>query len=121
MNNEGTSDQREYWMHGYVCALISTKEPKNIVEDGDVAVDLDKFAVIYKGVEMSLPKKVTQLLHYLISNKNKILRRDDILYDIWGKDVWVGERTVDVHIRKIKIAIPDNCILSVKGIGYRWN
>jgi len=112
-------EEFNYWFEQFKREFV--KEPINVLEDGDVSVDLEKFVVTYKGVEMRLPKKVTQVLHYLMSNKNKVVRRDDILYDVWGKNVVVGDRTIDVHIRKIKIALYDDCISSVKGVGYKWN
>lgn len=96
------------------------KQDLSVVSDGDISVDLDTFLLTYNGESKKLPKKILQMIHLFISNKGKILTRKEILDRIWGDDVIVGDRTVDVHIRKIKIALFDDCIQSYKGVGYKW-
>jgi len=96
------------------------KQPSSIVSDGDISVDLDTFLLSYNGESKIVPRKILQMIHLFISNKGRVLSRKKILDSIWGTDIIVGERTIDVHIRKIKIALFEDCIESYKGIGYKW-
>ena len=90
-------------------------------DDQDVSVDLYSYTVSNKGKILKVPKKVFKLLHYFLMNKNKAITRQEILDNIWGTDVYIGDRTIDVHIRKIKVALEnDNCIEAIKGVGFRW-
>ena len=68
----------------------------------------------------SLPKKEFELLFFLAQNPNKVFSRDDLLQNIWGSDVYVLARTVDVHIRKVREKIGDDYITTVKGVGYKF-
>ena len=89
------------------------------LESNGVLVNPETFTVTVNGVEHILPRKELQLLYFLIENKNKNLSRSRILRSVWGEDVYVDERTVDVHIRKIrKIGI--DSIMTNRGTGYRW-
>lgn len=102
---------------GVKWTLIQLKNEKK----DDISVDLHSYTIRNKGKIVTAPKKVFQILHYFLMNKGKAITRQEILNNIWGTDVYVGDRTVDVHIRKIKIALEnDDCIESVKGIGFRW-
>ncbi|MFN8692351.1 MAG: winged helix-turn-helix domain-containing protein, partial [Cyclobacteriaceae bacterium] len=74
-----------------------------------------------KNKEFSLPKKEFELLFFLAQNPNKVFSRDDLLQNIWGTDVYVLARTVDVHIRKVREKIGDDYITTVKGVGYKFN
>jgi two-component system alkaline phosphatase synthesis response regulator PhoP len=74
-----------------------------------------------KDKEISLPKKEFELLYFLAQNPNKVFSRDDLLQNIWGADVYVLARTVDVHIRKVREKIGDDYISTVKGVGYKFN
>ena len=69
---------------------------------------------------MSLPRKEFELLLLLVSKPGKVFKRDVILESIWGKDVIVGERTIDVHIRKLREKIGDSYFKTVKGVGYKF-
>jgi two-component system, OmpR family, alkaline phosphatase synthesis response regulator PhoP len=71
--------------------------------------------------EVSLPKKEFELLFFLAQNPNKVFNRDELLQNIWGSDVYVLARTVDVHIRKVREKIGDDYITTVKGVGYKFN
>lgn len=102
----------------WVLKQLETK-PK-IVTDGVVTVDFDKYTVLYKNQVLKLPKKVVQLIGYFITNKGKLVNRDTILKNVWGDDVYVGERTIDVHVVKIKNYLFRECIETVTGVGYRW-
>jgi two-component system, OmpR family, alkaline phosphatase synthesis response regulator PhoP len=68
-----------------------------------------------------LPKKEFELLFFLAQNPNKVFSRDDLLQNIWGSDVYVLARTVDVHIRKVREKIGEDYITTVKGVGYKFN
>jgi two-component system alkaline phosphatase synthesis response regulator PhoP len=74
-----------------------------------------------KGREVSLPKKEFELLFFLAQNPNKVFNRDELLQNIWGSDVYVLARTVDVHIRKVREKIGEDYISTVKGVGYKFN
>lgn len=102
----------------WVLKQLETK-PK-IVTDGVVTVDFDKYTVLYKNQVLKLPKKVVNLIGYFITNKGKLVNRDSILKNVWGDDVYVGERTIDVHVVKIKNYLFRECIETVTGVGYRW-
>lgn len=91
-----------------------------LIESNGVTVDPETMLVIYNGKKHVLPKKEFELLHYLISNKTRVLTRDHILRGVWGNDVCVDEKTVNVHIHKIRSLIPKEFIYTNKGIGYRW-
>ena len=105
---------------------ISTNEKKKLasveVKIGPLIIDVDKFVVKIDGRQKFFPRKEFQLLHYLASNPGKVLNRDTLLKEIWGNDVYVIDRTIDVHIRKIreKLGKHSELIETVKGIGYRF-
>ena len=77
--------------------------------------------MVYKNEEpISLPKKEFELLYILAGSPGKVFSRDDVLARVWGNDVYVGERTVDVHIRKIREKIGEDFITTIKGVGYKF-
>lgn len=87
---------------------------------GELTIDLDKYQVSLKGEKLDLPRKEFELLSLLISRPGKVFHRDEILDKIWGNDVVVGGRTIDVHIRKLREKIGDKMIKTVKGVGYKF-
>lgn len=91
---------------------------KNI-EIGDLMIDKDNFRVSKAGQLFMLPKKEFDLLYLLASNTEKVFKRDEILEKVWGNDVIVGERTIDVHIRRLREKLGINSIQTLKGIGYK--
>ena len=91
----------------------------NIIEVGDLIIDKDNFRVTKKGELFLLPKKEFDLLYLLASNTEKVFKREEILEKVWGNDVIVGERTIDVHIRRLREKIGDGSIQTLKGIGYK--
>jgi two-component system alkaline phosphatase synthesis response regulator PhoP len=93
--------------------------PENTTHIGDIKIDLDKYLVYIKGVEISLPKKEFELLALLISKPGVVFTRDIILSKVWGSEVVVGDRTIDVHIRKLREKLGDKYIKTVKGVGYK--
>lgn len=100
----------------------STKEEKNnlIIEQSDIVIDKEKYQVTKNGMELSLPKKEFELLVLLISKPDKVFTRDQIFSSIWGDDIIVGDRTIDVHIRKLREKIGNDHIKTIKGVGYKF-
>jgi len=98
----------------------STKNLANLLNIGDLNIDKDTYTVTLKGKEIFLPKKEFELLYFLALNPKKVYSRDSLLRNIWGTDVHVVPRTVDVHIRKIREKIGQNYINTVKGVGYNF-
>jgi two-component system alkaline phosphatase synthesis response regulator PhoP len=88
---------------------------------GELVIDRTSYTIKVKGNEISLPKKEFELLFFLAQSPNKVFSRDDLLQNIWGSDVYVLARTVDVHIRKVREKIGDDYITTVKGVGYKFN
>lgn len=97
------------------------KSSSNQIKIGDLLIDRTSYTINVKGKEISLPKKEFELLFFLAQNPNKVFSRDDLLQNIWGSDVYVLARTVDVHIRKVREKIGDDYITTVKGVGYKFN
>jgi two-component system alkaline phosphatase synthesis response regulator PhoP len=89
---------------------------------GPLEINKDKFEVKVDGNQIILPKKEFAILHYLAKKPGKVFPRDRILNDVWGEDIYVIERTVDVHVRKIreKLGKHSNLIETIKGVGYRF-
>lgn len=88
---------------------------------GDLTIDEEKFLVYVKGVPISLAKKEFELIQLLASKPGKVFTRQEIFNKIWGMDVIVGDRTIDVHIRKIREKIGEDFIKTIKGIGYKFD
>lgn len=91
-----------------------------VVEVGDIRVEKDRHIVIKNGVEISLPKKEFKLLVLLMSKPGKVFSREYILQHVWGNEVVVGDRTIDVHVRKLREKIGDDYIKTIKGVGYKF-
>lgn len=97
------------------------EEQEQVIEIKDLKIDRTSFAV-YRGDErIILPKKEFELLAFLAATPNKVFSRDELLNNIWGSDVYVLARTVDVHIRKVREKIGDDYIRTIKGVGYKFN
>lgn len=92
-----------------------------IVKIGDLVIDRTSYIVTLNGDEITLPKKEFELLYFLAQNPNKVFSREELLNKVWGSDVYVLARTVDVHIRKVREKIGEECISTVKGVGYKFN
>ena len=91
----------------------------NVIEIGDLKIDKDNVKVTKSGQHFLLPKKEFDLLYLLASNTEKVFKREEILDKVWGNDVVVGERTIDVHIRRLREKLGINTIQTLKGIGYK--
>ncbi len=92
----------------------------NNLEIGDLIVDKERISVRKAGEEIELAKKEFELLLLLVSKPGKVFSREEIFNKVWGTDVIVGNRTIDVHIRKLREKIGDDYIKTVKGIGYKF-
>ena len=86
-----------------------------------IIIDRERYVVIKDGKDIQLPRKEFELLALLVSKPGKGFERDLILDTVWGRDIVVGNRTIDVHIRKLREKIGDGYIQTVKGIGYKFN
>ena len=93
----------------------------DIIEVGGIRVEKDRHMVVKNGIEISLPKKEFKLLALLISKPGKVFSREYILQHVWGNEVVVGDRTIDVHIRKLREKIGDDYIKTIKGVGYKFD
>jgi two-component system alkaline phosphatase synthesis response regulator PhoP len=87
---------------------------------GDVRIDKEKHSVFKGGQEIALPKKEFKLFSLLCSKPGKVFTREYILDQVWGDEVVVGDRTIDVHIRKLREKIGDEYFKTVKGVGYKF-
>jgi two-component system alkaline phosphatase synthesis response regulator PhoP len=87
---------------------------------GDLTINREKYSVVLKGDEITLARKEFELLSLLASKPGKVFLRNEILSQIWGTEVIVGDRTIDVHIRKIRQKLNLDCITTVKGVGYKF-
>ncbi|MCG8322259.1 MAG: response regulator transcription factor [Cytophagales bacterium] len=96
------------------------KDDKDIIEIGGLSINRTSYTVNVNDKPVTLPKKEFELLYYLAQNPNKVFNRDELLQNIWGTDVYVLARTVDVHIRKVREKIGEGFISTVKGVGYKF-
>jgi two-component system alkaline phosphatase synthesis response regulator PhoP len=87
---------------------------------GGIIIDRDEYVIIKEGQKLSLPRKEFELFSLLASRPGKVFKRDDILDQVWGNEVVVGGRTIDVHIRKLREKIGENNFKTVKGVGYKF-
>ena len=107
-----------------VKALLRRFEGKdqneNILDFDGLIIDKDEYKITVQENEIFLPRKEFELIYLLASKKNKVCKREEIMETIWGSDVVVGDRTIDVHIRKLREKIGNNYVKTVKGIGYKF-
>jgi two-component system alkaline phosphatase synthesis response regulator PhoP len=85
-----------------------------------IVIDKERYVVYKDGVELSLPKKEFELLALLASQPGRVFTRENILSSVWGNDVIVGDRTIDVHIRKLREKLGDDFFKTIKGVGYKF-
>ena len=97
-----------------------TQDNNSIIELGDIVIDKEKHLTTYKGLEVIFAKKEFKLLKLLISKPGKVFTREEILEKVWGSDIIVGDRTIDVHIRKLREKLADHYVKTVKGVGYKF-
>jgi len=96
------------------------KKVSTIIQLGDLEIDREKYIIRNKGDEIVLARKEFELLSLLAGKPGKVFLRQEILNQIWGTEVIVGDRTIDVHIRKIRQKLNLDCISTVKGVGYKF-
>jgi two-component system, OmpR family, alkaline phosphatase synthesis response regulator PhoP len=97
------------------------KEETGILQIGDLKIDREKYIVNYQGQDIILARKEFELLALLAGKPGKVFLRNEILNQVWGTEVIVGDRTIDVHIRKIRQKLNLDCITTVKGVGYKFD
>jgi two-component system alkaline phosphatase synthesis response regulator PhoP len=83
-------------------------------------INIEKYQVRFNDQKLSMPRKEFEMLSLLASKPGKVFTRDEILESVWGKDVIVGDRTIDVHVRKIREKIGEKYIHTIKGVGYKF-
>lgn len=97
------------------------KKDDTILNFGNMIIDLDKFLVTINGQDVVLAKKEFELLYLLAAKPGRVFLRNEILSQVWGTEVIVGDRTIDVHVRKIRQKLNVDCITTVKGVGYKFD
>lgn len=101
--------------------LNAKEEVDELIELKDISIDRETYKVTYEGEEMSLPRKEFELLSLLASNPRRVFKREEILEKVWGNEVIVGGRTIDVHIRKLREKFGNERFTTIKGVGYKIN
>lgn len=96
-----------------------TISESSVIKVADIRIDRERYLVEKAGIVIELPRKEFELLYLLASKPGKVFTRDEILDRIWGNEVIVGDRTIDVHIRKLREKLGEDLIKTVKGIGYK--
>lgn len=97
-----------------------SNDRENILKFGELEINRENFSVIKDGIEIDLAKKEFELLSLLSGRPGKVFSREEIFRKIWGSDVIVGNRTIDVHVRKLREKIGEHYIKTMKGIGYKF-
>lgn len=101
--------------------INKSKNNKQSIDLGEIKIDRNSYLVFKNKNEISLPRKEFELLFLLASKPGKVFTRDEIMSKVWGSEVIVGDRTIDVHIRKLREKIGDLYFKTVKGVGYKFN
>ncbi len=108
---------KRYGKHGHESVL---HDQGGKIMRGNLVIDREKYIVTVEEKELALPKKEFELLMLISSKPDKVFTRDEIFSQVWGDDVIVGDRTIDVHIRKLREKIGDSHIVTIKGVGYKF-
>ena len=98
-------------------SLIRNEAP---AADRPIVIDRERYLVLKEGKEIVLPRKEFELLALLYSKPQKVFSREEIFSNVWGNDVIVGDRTIDVHVRKLREKLGDHHIVTIKGVGYKY-
>lgn len=99
------------------------KEPEatgSIIQLKEFTIDKDRYLILKEGMEITLARKEFELLQFLVSRPDKVVTREEIFANVWGDDVVVGDRTIDVHIRRIREKVATESIKTIKGVGYKF-
>ena len=100
--------------------INAVNKDEDIIKLGNIIIDRNKFLIIKDDIEIYLPKKEFELLYLLASQPGNVFTRDQIMNKVWGSEIIVGDRTIDVHIRKLREKIGDLCFKTIKGVGYKF-
>ena len=100
--------------------LKNEEQNQDKIQFGKLIIDKEQYEVTQDGKSFSLPKKEFELLYLLASKPEKVVKREKIMETVWGSEVVVGDRTIDVHIRKLREKIGDKYFKTVKGVGYKF-
>lgn len=100
---------------------VKSVNDTGLITIGNLTIDRSSYTVHKDGQKIILPKKEFELLYFLCQHPNIVFNRDDLLKNIWGSDVYVVPRTIDVHIRKVREKIGEEFIKTIKGIGYKFD
>lgn len=100
---------------------LETNEASPKMKVGDIEIDRERYMVVKGGNEIQLPRKEFELMSLLVSKPGRVFKREEILSKVWGNDTIVGDRTIDVHIRKLREKIGDDYFKTIKGIGYKFD
>jgi two-component system alkaline phosphatase synthesis response regulator PhoP len=100
--------------------LKETEQNSETLNVGGIEINREEYKIVKEGVEIVLPRKEFELLYLLASKPGKVFKREEILDKVWGNDVIVGGRTIDVHIRKLREKIGDEFFKTIKGVGYKF-
>jgi two-component system alkaline phosphatase synthesis response regulator PhoP len=100
---------------------VNAEPEGKVLKIENLTIDPDKFEVIVQDKDVTLAKKEFELLYLLASRPGRVFLRNEILNQVWGNDVIVGDRTIDVHIRKVRQKLGLDCITTVKGVGYKFD
>ena len=107
-------------INAYFRRDVKKQKDSNKINIGGLSIDRTSYTVTVDGKQVSLPKKEFELLFYLAGKKGKVFDRQTLLNEVWGDNIYVIDRTIDVHIRKIREKLGDDYIETVKGVGYRF-
>ena len=102
-------------------AVKTEETEEGIIKAGPLKIDLKKHIVFFGELEVNLPKKEFKLLTLLCKNTGEVKTREEIMDQVWGTEVVVGDRTIDVHIRKLREKLGEELITTIKGVGYKFN
>jgi two-component system alkaline phosphatase synthesis response regulator PhoP len=100
---------------------VNKEEDDKVIRIGEITIDPVKFLISIKDNDIMLAKKEFELLYLLASKPGRVFLRNEILSQVWGNEVIVGDRTIDVHIRKIRQKLGVDCVTTVKGVGYKFD
>lgn len=100
--------------------IVDTGGESQLINIAGIVIDKERYMVVKEGEDLVLPKKEFELLALLHSKPNKVFTREEIFSSIWGDNIIVGDRTIDVHIRKLREKIGDDYIKTIKGVGYKF-
>lgn len=100
--------------------MVAVPSDENTMSVGNLVIDKERYLIKIDNIEMVLPRKEFELLSLLVSKPGKVFTREEIYHSVWGENVVVGDRTIDVHIRKLREKIGNDHIKTLKGIGYKF-